>query len=360
MELEQVQGTREERVAYLAQALQGLFAGEPTPAPLPGGRTAGLKHLRVFNVAKYQERRNDVGPTAGASRLSPYIRHGCVSLIEARRDALDKIGAEKAYKFIQELAWREFWQLQWERWGDRILAENMEEPKVPLGNSREVPADIAEARTRLNCIDTSLRSLYREGYLYNHGRMWVASYLVHHRKVAWQAGAQLFYRFLLDGDPASNSLSWQWVASTFSHKPYIFNRDNVERYSRDPKTGRTYCSNCPAARNNTCPFDAPYPVLGRRLFGRDYSMEDDFGHGRRGGDGGGGDGGRGGFRDGGGEQRPRGGGGEFRPDRGGPRGSGGSGGGSDRPRGPRPGGGGGPAGPGRPGGVAPRRPPFRG
>jgi deoxyribodipyrimidine photo-lyase len=283
VEIEQVRGTREEMAAHLAGALAGLYAGDPAPAPLPGGRTEGLKRLHVFNTAAYADRRNDVGPTAGASRLSPYIRHGCVSLPEAKRDAFAKVGPDRAAKFVQELAWRQFWQLQWERWGDRILFEDMEEPKVPLGRRPDLPDDIAEARTGLNCIDTSVRSLRETGYLFNHSRMWFASYLVHHRKVAWQTGARFFYRHLLDGDPASNALSWQWVASTFSHKPYIFNRGNVERYSRDPATGRTLCSDCPAARSNRCPFDAPYEVLGRRLFGPGYS-DDGGGRGGYGGD----------------------------------------------------------------------------
>jgi deoxyribodipyrimidine photo-lyase len=89
--------------------------------------------------------------------------------------------------------------------------------------------------------------------------MWVAAWVVHWLKVRWQAGARWFLRHLLDGDLASNNLSWQWVASTFSHKPYIFNRANLERY-----TGGRYCAGCPSAA--ACPFDAGYPALERRLF----------------------------------------------------------------------------------------------
>ena len=290
MELEQKPFTGADRAAaaaYLADTLQGLYTGEPTPAPLPGGRTAGLTRLRVFNVSAYQARRNDVGPTAGASQLSPYLRHGCITLGEARDDAVRKIGADLAYKFIQELAWRQFWQIQRERLGDRALGEDLETPKVPLGNS-PVPVDVESAETGLNCMDTSVRSLTETGYLFNHARMWMAAYLVHHRKVSWQAGAQFFYRHLLDGDPASNSLSWQWVASTFSHKPYFFNRENVEKYSRDPAIGTTYCTTCPAAKNNTCPFDASYATLGKRLFGPEYDNDNGYSGGRRGGSQGGG------------------------------------------------------------------------
>ena len=287
MELKQISsdgGDRSQAVSYVAGALSGLYSGEATPAPLPGGRTAGLTRLRVFNVGTYQARRNDVGPTAGASLLSPYLRHGCITLPEVRRDAIEKIGGDRAYKFIQELAWRQFWQLQRERIGDRALNEDLEAPKVPLGTGA-VPNEVQAGETGLNCMDISVRSLKEAGYLFNHARMWMASYLIHHRKTAWQAGAQFFYRYLLDGDPASNSLSWQWVASTFSHKPYIFNRENVEKYSRDPANGETYCTRCPAAGNNTCPFDAPYATLEKRLFGPDYDNDNGYRNGGNKGDG---------------------------------------------------------------------------
>lgn len=275
MELEQIRANRAEAADYAAGALRGLYGGDTTPSPIVGGRTAGLTRLRVFNVGAYEARRNDVGPSAGASILSPYLRHGCITLGEAKADAIQKIGGARAYKFIQELAWRQFWQLQRQRIGDRALNHDLEQPKVPLGD-HPVPDDVEAGDTGLTCMDTSIRSLHQTGYLFNHGRMWLAAYLVHHRKCAWQAGAAFFYRYLLDGDPASNSLSWQWVASTFSHKPYFFNRDNVEKYSRDSATGETYCTHCPAAKNNSCPFDATYPTLGKRLFGPDYDTDNGY------------------------------------------------------------------------------------
>jgi deoxyribodipyrimidine photo-lyase len=94
--------------------------------------------------------------------------------------------------------------------------------------------------------------------------MWLAAYVVHWRRVRWQAGARWFLRHLLDGDPASNNLSWQWVASSFSHKPYLFNRANLERFS----SGR-FCAVCPLAERRGaggCPFDASYEALQARLF----------------------------------------------------------------------------------------------
>ena len=77
--------------------------------------------------------------------------------------------------------------------------------------------------------DAWVAELKHTGYLHNHARMWLASYVVHLRKVHWRAGADWLYAHLLDGDLASNHLSWQWVAGTGSHKPYLFNAENVAR-----------------------------------------------------------------------------------------------------------------------------------
>jgi deoxyribodipyrimidine photo-lyase len=116
-------------------------------------------------------------------------------------------------------------------------------------------------------MDAFAADLERIGWLHNHARLWLASYVVHWRRVRWQAGARWFLRHLLDGDPASNNLSWQWVASSFGSKPYIFNRENLERFS-----GGRYCRNCPRAnrggarRPGGCPFEASYEELQQRLF----------------------------------------------------------------------------------------------
>ena len=94
-----------------------------------------------------------------------------------------------------------------------------------------MPQDVLTGCTGITVIDEAVRTLYRTGYLHNHARMWLASYLVHLRKTDWKAGAMWMYRHLLDGDLASNALSWQWVAGTLTGKPYLFNAENVERYA---------------------------------------------------------------------------------------------------------------------------------
>jgi deoxyribodipyrimidine photo-lyase len=97
--------------------------------------------------------------------------------------------------------------------------------------AKTLPADIREGRTGVPVVDCAVRELYATGTLHNHARMWLASYVVHLRKVHWRAGADWLYAHLLDGDLASNHLSWQWVAGTGSSKPYVFNAENVARYA---------------------------------------------------------------------------------------------------------------------------------
>jgi deoxyribodipyrimidine photo-lyase len=94
-----------------------------------------------------------------------------------------------------------------------------------------LPDDLREGRTGLAVIDRTVHTLYHTGYLHNHARMWLASYTVHLRKVHWRVAADWLYGHLLDGDLASNHLSWQWVAGTFSSKPYLFNAENVARFA---------------------------------------------------------------------------------------------------------------------------------
>lgn len=200
--------------------------------------------------------------TGKVTGLSPYIRHGVLSLREVRDSAWARVPhASLIAKFITELAWRDYWQRLYRQLGEGIWQDR--EPAktgLPPGAYREeFPADIAEARTGLACMDAFVRELRRTGYLHNHARMWFAAYVVHWRRVKWQSGARFFLAHLLDGDPASNNLSWQWVASTFSHKPYFFNRENLERYSDG-----IYCREC--GLRGSCDFEGSYERLEARLF----------------------------------------------------------------------------------------------
>jgi deoxyribodipyrimidine photo-lyase len=121
----------------------------------------------------------------------------------------------------------------------------------------DLPEDIVCGTTGIACIDAFIHELTATGYIHNHARMYLASYVVHFRRVKWQAGAQWFLQHLLDGDVASNNLSWQWVASTFSHKPYVFNLENVAKYF-------STMVDVSSAHNGA--LNASYEVLNQRLF----------------------------------------------------------------------------------------------
>jgi deoxyribodipyrimidine photo-lyase len=193
----------------------------------PPSREAALARLRTADLAGYAERRNHLdGPV---TRLSPYISHGVISVPEIVA-ALRAAGAQPRHRLIFELAWREYWQHVWRHLGIGIL-QGIRRPVSRAEYANALPRDVLEARSGVRVIDAAVRGLYETGYIHNHARMWVASYLVHLRKVHWRAGADWLYSHLLDGDLASNHLSWQWVAGTFSTKPYLFNRENVERYA---------------------------------------------------------------------------------------------------------------------------------
>lgn len=261
-ELERTFHDRDELITYLAAEFPDAALVSPLIAATRGGRAAAEAALVQVTPQHYAASRNLLG--GAVTRLSAYIRHGVLSLAEVRDAALRVVShPEEAAKLIQELAWRDYWQRVYAVIGDGIWQDR--EPatsgELPTSYAHDLPLDIAEGRTGLACMDSFRHELVATGYLHNHARMWLAAYLVHWRRVAWQTGAHWFLQHLLDGDPASNNLSWQWVAGTFNHKPYVFNRANLERYSAG-----IYCGVCPL--HEQCPFDASYEELTARLFPR--------------------------------------------------------------------------------------------
>lgn len=227
---------------------------------IEGGRRAALARLAAIRPARYAGSRNFLD--GHVSRLSPYLRHGVLELAVVRDAALQTSAPERIGKFIIELAWRDYWRRVLGVLGDGVW-DDLDVYKTgftPDDYAPWLPDDIASGTTGLRCMDAFVRDLVDDGYVHNHARMWFASYVVHHRRVDWRAGARFYYAHLLDGDLASNTLSWQWVASTFAVGPYIFDRANLSRYTRD-----VYCAVCPLATGG-CPFDAPYSELRARLF----------------------------------------------------------------------------------------------
>lgn len=187
--------------------------------------TALQARMSGIDIAAYGKTRNHLN--GRVTRLSPYITHGLIS-IPALFERLPDLKLSDKLAF--EFGWREFFHHVWSREGESILKDMR--PALPgVHYAGQLPDDIREGRTGIVAIDRAVHELYTTGYLHNHARMWIASYVVHLRKVHWRAGADWMFSHLLDGDLASNHLSWQWVAATFSSKPYLFNAENVARYA---------------------------------------------------------------------------------------------------------------------------------
>ena len=255
----QTQFTSHDALAqYVRTQFPGAALRSSEISPVHGGRSAAEALLKKIDPERYASTRNML--TGSVTRLSPYLRHGVLSLAEVRHALLKHTQARQAYKILQELAWRDYYQHVYEQLGNDIW-QDIEPYKTGRQQyAQELPDDIKQGSTGLVCIDSFANDLRATGYLHNHARMWTAAYVIHHRHVRWQAGAYWFLQHLLDGDPASNNLSWQWVASTFAAKPYYFNRENLARYTED-----AYCSTCPLL-NNTCPFDGSYEDVEKRIF----------------------------------------------------------------------------------------------
>lgn len=212
-------------------------------AAFPPTPEAARERLARIDLAAYARTRNALD--GAVSRLSPYVTHGFLGL----RDVLEGLPAPvpPGHKFVSELGWRAYFRHVWAHEGEGVFESLHEGPLPQAAYARELPADIRTARTGVPAVDAAVRELYATGWLHNHARLWLASYVVHLRRVHWRTGADWLYGHLLDGDLASNHLSWQWVAGTASAKPYLFNADNVALFGGADSRGSG--------------IDAPYAAL---------------------------------------------------------------------------------------------------
>ena len=189
---------------------------------------AARQRLSRIDSTAYGHTRNSLdGAVTG---LSPYFTHGLLDAPAALAALQTRHTLIPQHKLVMQLGWREFFAHVWRHQGERIFSD-LRPAITALPYSNMLPADVLSASSGVPVIDQAVRQLYATGYLHNHARLWLASYLVHLRKVHWRAGADWLYAHLLDGDLASNHLSWQWVAGTFSIKPYLFNAENVARFA---------------------------------------------------------------------------------------------------------------------------------
>ncbi len=188
---------------------------------------AALARLDRVDPGAYARSRNFLdGAVTG---LSPWITHGLLDLPEALARLRERHALGPQDRLVCEFGWREFFHHAWRHLGEGIL-EDVRAPLPGVSYAPSLPQDLLHGCTGVPVVDTSVRQLHDTGWLHNHQRLWLASYVVHVRKVRWRAAADWMFGHLLDGDLASNHLSWQWCAATFSSKPYLFDAANVARY----------------------------------------------------------------------------------------------------------------------------------
>lgn len=187
-----------------------------------------LNRIDAIDPIQYARTRNF---TEGAvSYLSPYISRGIISLKQVLDTIMTKgYTTNQAEKFIQELAWREYFQRAWQHLEDDMF-DDIRHRYTGIKH-RNMPVSLLNANTGIEAIDKAVNELYETGYMHNHLRMYTASMVCNIGKAYWQMPSQWMYYHLLDGDLASNTCSWQWVAGTFSSKQYFCNQENINKYT---------------------------------------------------------------------------------------------------------------------------------
>ncbi len=204
-------------------------------------RSAALERLDYFCPRAglvYQKCRNyDYGQNGDAyvSGLSPYIRIGLLTEAECARAALSKHSEHQCRKFLEELFWRVYWKGYLEN--HRAIWDQYKRDLNLVLEDDSLTRDIATAesgRTGIDCFDSWAKELVETGYLHNHARMWFASIWIFALKLPWQTGAHFFLSHLLDGDVATNTLSWRWVAGLHTKgKAYLARRSNIAKYTEN-------------------------------------------------------------------------------------------------------------------------------
>ncbi|WP_342777621.1 FAD-binding domain-containing protein [Sulfitobacter sabulilitoris] len=209
----------------------------------PPNRTDALHRLARFvpHAARdYAARRNyDLGPGAHqhVSTLSPYLRTRLVTEEEVLAAVLGRHAASSAEKFVQEVFWRTYWkgwlELRPGVWADyQTQVRRAVDDLQTQGGLRQRWEAACAGDTGIACFDAWARELAQTGYLHNHARMWFASIWVFTLDLPWVLGADFFLRHLLDGDPASNTLGWRWVAGLQTRgKTYAARPDNIAKYT---------------------------------------------------------------------------------------------------------------------------------
>ena len=204
-------------------------------------RAKAINQLDNFvenNLAEYSRLRNfDFGPEKrlNVSCLSPYITHGIINEKEVIQKSLSKFSFSKNEKFIQEVLWRTYWkgwlELRPNVWTDYLLELN--KIKNEFQNNQDYLSAI-DGKTNIDCFNEWVNELKENNYLHNHTRMWFASIWIFTLELPWQLGAEFFMQHLFDGDAASNTLGWRWVAGIQTQgKHYLASEWNIKKFTNN-------------------------------------------------------------------------------------------------------------------------------
>ena len=208
---------------------------------LKATRASAIGNLENFvenNLGEYSKLRNfDFGPNkrSNTSCLSPYITHGVINETEVIKKSLDKFSFSKNEKFIQEILWRTYWkgwmELRSGVWDDYLI--DLKKIKQEFKNNRDY-LNAIEGNTKIECFNEWVNELKTYNYLHNHTRMWFASIWIFTLELPWQLGAELFMQHLYDGDTASNTLGWRWVAGIQTQgKHYLASEWNIKKFTNN-------------------------------------------------------------------------------------------------------------------------------
>ena len=204
-------------------------------------RAKAIDKLNIFienNLSEYSKLRNfDFGPDnrSNISCLSPYITHGIVNELEVIDKSLKKFSFSKNEKFIQEVLWRVYWkgwlELRPNVWSDYLVELNNLRNEF---KSNQNYLNAIEGKTNIECFNQWVKELKENNYLHNHTRMWFASIWIFTLELPWQLGAEFFMQHLYDGDAASNTLGWRWVAGVQTQcKHYLASEWNIKKFTNN-------------------------------------------------------------------------------------------------------------------------------
>ena len=197
-----------------------------------------LDHFIENNLVEYSKLRNfDFGPNKknNISYLSPYITHGIISEIEIIKQSLNKFSFSKNEKFIQEVLWRVYWK-GWLELRPNVCSDYLTELKKIKNDFKDNQNyhEAIEGKTNTECFNQWILEIKENNYLHNHTRMCFASIWIFTLELPWQLGAEFFMQHLYDGDAASNTLGWRWVAGIQTQgKHYVASEWNIKKFTND-------------------------------------------------------------------------------------------------------------------------------